>query len=228
MKKKVLYSIIIFLFISCSASELSFKKIKAEFSKQTSSSFSINTSENALSGTESQIYNEIRISLCERRYSDKEKDCDDWYNSSDMYNLYNEIIHNEKISYGFGSDINITKINTNYILDYVVLGMFDMEDIRFERFIILFDNKKSIIFKLEYLNSLDDIKYEMKKNNYLDCLSEGDTDFYFWKENVNKSQIVKELRAKKFNCNSLQTLFDKTESIKEIIYFILSCTREKK
>ncbi|WP_287053467.1 hypothetical protein [Treponema sp.] len=123
----------------------------------------------------------------------------------------------EKISYGFGSDFKITKINTYYVLDYVVLSMFDIEDVRFERFIILFDNKKSIIFKLEYPNTLDSIKNEMKKLNYLDSVTEKETEYYFWNENINKSQIVKELRAKNFNCINLQNIFNKTEIIKESI-----------
>ena len=40
--------------------------------------------------SESQIYNDITISTCERKFSDKDTDCDDWYNSNDMYNLYNK------------------------------------------------------------------------------------------------------------------------------------------
>ena len=95
--------------------------------------------------------------------------------------------------------------------------MFDIEDVRFERFIILFDNKKSIIFKLEYLNSLDSIKNEMKKLNYLDSVNEEGTKYYSWNENINKSQIVKELRNQKFNCIVLQEIFDKTESINKLI-----------
>lgn len=216
MKKLFLFSIL--CFISCSvASELLFQKIKDDLSKQANSTFSKNVAETVLDGSESLIYNDIKVTSCERKFSDKDTDCDDWYNSNDMYNLYNNIIHKEKISYGFGSDFKITKINTYYILDYVVLSMFDIEDVRFERFIILFDNKKSIIFKLEYLNSLDSIKNEMKKLNYLDSVNEEGTEYYFWNENINKSQIVKDLRAKKFNCLSLQNLFNKTEIIKESI-----------
>ena len=94
--------------------------------------------ENVLGDSESQIYNDIKITTCERKFSDKETDCDVWYNSNDMYNVYNKIMRKEKISYGFGSDFKITKINTYYVLDYVVLSMFDIEDVRFERFIILF------------------------------------------------------------------------------------------
>lgn len=218
MKKLFLFSIFILCFISCSvASELSFQKIKDDLSKQANSSFSKNVAETVLDGSESLIYNDIKITSCERKFSDKDTDCDDWYNSNDMYNLYNNIIHKEKISYGFGSDFKITKINTYYILDYVVLSMFDIEDVRFERFIILFDNKKSIIFKLEYLNSLDSIKNEMKKLYYLDSVNEEGTEYYFWNENINKSQIVKELRAKNYNSHSLQNIFNKTEIIKEII-----------
>lgn len=54
------------------------------------SSFSKKIDENALDGSESQIYNDITISTCERKFSDKDTDCDDWYNSNDMYNLYNK------------------------------------------------------------------------------------------------------------------------------------------
>lgn len=50
-------------------------------------------------------------------------------------------------------------------------------------------------------------------------INEEGTEYYFWNDNINKSQIVKELRAKNFNCFSLQTVFDKTECIKEIIQF---------
>ena len=218
MKRLFLFSIFILNFISCSfASELSFQKIKDDLSKQTNFSFSKNVNENVLGGSESQIYNDIKITACERKFSDKETDCDDWYNSNDMYNLYNKIICKEKISYGFGSDFKITKINTYYVLDYVVLSMFDIEDVRFERYIILFDDKKSIIFKLEYSNTLDYVKNEMKKLNYLDSVTEKGTKYYFWNENINKSQIVKELRAKSFNCINLQNIFNKTEIIKESI-----------
>ena len=218
MKKLFLFSIFILNFISCSiASELSFQKIKDDLSKQANSSFSKNVAETVLDGSESLIYNDIKITSCERQFSDKDTDCDDWYSSNDMYNLYNNIIDKEKISYGFGSDFKITKINTYYILDYIVLSMFDIEDVRFERFIILFDNKKSIIFKLEYSNSLDSIKNEMKKLYYLDSVNEERTEYYFWNDNINKSQIVKELRANNFNSHSLQNIFNKTENIKEII-----------
>lgn len=171
MKKLLLFSIFILNFISCSiASELSLQKIKDDLSKQANSSFSKNVAETALDGSESLIYNDIKITSCERKFSDKDTDCDDWYNSNDMYNLYNKIIHKEQISYGFGSDLNITEINNCYVLDYVVLSMFDIEDVRFERFLILFDDKKSIIFKFEYSNSIDSIKTEMKKLNYLDSV----------------------------------------------------------
>lgn len=78
--------------------------------------------ENVLGGSESQIYNDIKIITCERKFSNKETDYDGWYNSNDMYNLYNKIMRKEKISYGFGSDFKITKINTYYVLDYVVLS----------------------------------------------------------------------------------------------------------
>lgn len=218
MKKLFLFSIFVLNFISCSfASELSFQKIKDDLSKQTNSSFSKNVAETVLDGSESLIYNDIKITSCERKFSDKDTDCDDWYNSNDMYNLYNKIIHKEQISYGFGSDFKITEINNCYVLDYVVLSMFDIEDVRFERFLILFDNKKSIIFNLEYSNSLDSIKNEMKKFNYLDSVKEEETEYYFWNDNINKSQIVKELRAKNFNSHSLQNIFNKTESIKEIV-----------
>ena len=218
MKKLFLFSIFILNIISCSfASELSFQKIKDNLSKQTNFSFSKNVNENVLGDSESQIYNDIKITTCERKFSDKETDCDGWYNSNDMYNLYNKIMRKEKISYGFGSDFKITKINTYYVLDYVVLSMFDIEDVRFERFIILFDDKKSIIFKLEYPNTFDSIKNEMKKLNYLDSVTEKETEYYFWNENINKSQIVKELRAKNFNCINLQNIFNKMEIIKESI-----------
>lgn len=218
MKKLFLFSIFVLNFISCSfASELSFQKIKDDISKQTNSSFSKNVAETALDGSESLIYNDIKITSCERKFSDKDTDCDDWYNSNDMYNLYNKIIHKEQISYGFGSDFKITEINNCYVLDYVVLSMFDIEDVRFERFLILFDNKKSIILNLEYSNSLDSIKNEMKKLNYLDSVKEEETEYYFWNDNINKAQIVKELRAKNFNSHSLQNIFNKTESIKEIV-----------
>ncbi len=218
MKKLFLFSIFILNIISCSfASELSFQRIKDDLSKQTNFSFSKNVNENVLGGSESQIYNDIKITICERKFSDKETDCDGWYNSNDMYNLYNKIMRKEKISYGFGSDIKITKINTYYVLDYVVLSMFDIEDVRFERYIILFDDKKSIIFKLEYSNTLDYVKNEMKKLNYLDSVTEKEKEYYFWNENINKSQIVKELRAKNFNCINLQNIFNKTEIIKESI-----------
>lgn len=218
MKKLFLFSIFILNFISCSvASELSFQKIKDDLSKQTNSSFSKNVAETALDGSESLIYNDIKITSCERKFSDKDTDCDDWYNSNDMYNLYNKIIHKEQISYGFGSDFKITEINNCYVLDYVVLSMFDIEDVRFERFLILFDNKKSIIFKFEYSNNIDSIKTEMKKLNYLDSVKEEETEYYFWNDNINKAQIVKELRAKNFNSHSLQNIFNKTESIKEIV-----------
>lgn len=218
MKKLFLFSIFILNFISCSfASELSFQKIKDDLSKQANSLFSKNVAETALDGSESLIYNDIKITSCERKFSDKDTDCDDWYNSNDMYNLYNKIIHKEQISYGFGSDFKITEINNCYVLDYVVLSMFDIEDVRFERFLILFDNKKSIIFKFEYSNNIDSIKTEMKKFNYLDSVKEEETEYYFWNDNINKSQIVKELRAKNFNSHSLQNIFNKTESIKEIV-----------
>ncbi len=220
IKKLFLFSLFILNFISCSvASELSFQKIKDDLSKQANSSFSKNVAETALDGSESLIYNDIKITSCERKFSDKDTDCDDWYNSNDMYNLYNKIIHKEQISYGFGSDFKITKINTYYVLDYVVLSMFDIEDVRFERYIILFDNKKSIIFKLEYSKTLDSIKNEMKKNHYLDSVNDGEIEFYYWNETANKSQIVKELRVKNFNCLTLQNLFNKTEVIKEIIKY---------
>lgn len=218
MKKILLFSIFILNFISCSvASELSFQKIKDDLSKQANSSFSKNVAETVLDGSESLIYNDIKITSCERKFSDKNTDCDDWYNSNDMYNLYNNIIHKEKINYGFGSDFKITEINTYYVLDYVVLSMFDIEDVRFERFLILFDDKKSIIFKFEYSNSLDSIKTEMKKLNYLDSVNEEETEYYFWNDNINKSQIVKELRNQKFNCIGLQRIFDKTEDVSKII-----------
>lgn len=218
MKKLLLFSIFILNFISCSvASELSFQKIKDDLSKQANSSFSKNVAETALDDSESLIYNDIKITSCERKFSDKDTDCDDWYNSNDMYNLYNKIIHKEQISYGFGSDFKITEINNCYVLDYVVLSMFDIEDVRFERFLILFDDKKSIIFKFEYSNSIDSIKTEMKKLNYLDSVKEEETEYYFWNDNINKSQIVKELRAKNFNSHSLQNIFNKTECIKEIV-----------
>lgn len=218
MKKFFLFSVFILNFISCSvASELSFQIIKDDLSKQANSSFSKNVAETALDGSESLIYNDIKITSCERKFSDKDTDCDDWYNSNDMYNLYNKIIHKEQISYGFGSDFKITEINNCYVLDYVVLSMFDIEDVRFERFLILFDNKKSIIFKFEYSNNIDSIKTEMKKLNYLDSVKEEEIEYYFWNDNINKSQIVKELRAKNFNSHSLQNIFNKTESIKEIV-----------
>lgn len=218
MKKLLLFSIFILNFISCSiASELSLQKIKDDLSKQANSSFSKNVAETALDGSESLIYNDIKITSCERKFSDKDTDCDDWYNSNDMYNLYNKIIHNEQISYGFGSDFKITEINNCYVLDYVVLSMFDIEDVRFERFLILFDDKKSIIFKFEYSNSIDSIKTEMKKLNYLDSVKEEETEYYFWNDNINKSQIVKELRNQKFNCIGLQRIFDKTEDVSKII-----------
>lgn len=218
MKKLLLFSIFILNFISCSiASELSLQKIKDDLSKQANSSFSKNVAETALDGSESLIYNDIKITSCERKFSDKDTDCDDWYNSNDMYNLYNKIIHKEQISYGFGSDLNITEINNCYVLDYVVLSMFDIEDVRFERFLILFDDKKSIIFKFEYSNSIDSIKTEMKKLNYLDSVKEEETEYYFWNDNINKSQIVKELRNQKFNCIGLQRIFDKTEDVSKII-----------
>ena len=57
----------------------------------------------------------------------------------------------------------------------------------------------------------------MKKLNYLDSVTEKETEYYFWNENINKSQIVKELRAKNFNCINLQNIFNKTEIIKESI-----------
>lgn len=218
MKKLLLFSIFILNFISCSiASELSLQKIKDDLSKQANSSFSKNVAETALYGSESLIYNDIKITSCERKFSDKDTDCDDWYNSNDMYNLYNKIIHKEQISYGFGSDFKITEINNCYVLDYVVLSMFDIEDVRFERFLILFDDKKSIIFKFEYSNSIDSIKTEMKKLNYLDSVKEEETEYYFWNDNINKSQIVKELRNQKFNCIGLQRIFDKTEDVSKII-----------
>lgn len=218
MKKLLLFSIFILNFISCSiASELSLQKIKDDLSKQANSSFSKNVAEAALDGSESLIYNDIKITSCERKFSDKDTDCDDWYNSNDMYNLYNKIIHKEQISYGFGSDFKITEINNCYVLDYVVLSMFDIEDVRFERFLILFDDKKSIIFKFEYSNSINSIKTEMKKLNYLDSVKEEETEYYFWNDNINKSQIVKELRNQKFNCIGLQRIFDKTEDVSKII-----------
>lgn len=99
MKKLFLFSIFILNFISCSfAYELSFQKVKDDLSEQTNFSFFKNVNENVLGGSESQIYNDIKITICERKFSDKETYCDDWYNSNDMYNLYNKIICKEKIS----------------------------------------------------------------------------------------------------------------------------------
>ena len=218
MKKLFLVYILLLSCISCTfASELSFQRIKDDISKQTNSSFSKNVVENTLDGSESLIYNDIKITVCERKFSDKNTDSDDWYNSNDMYNLYKNILHKDKISYGFGSNFNITKINTYYVLDYVVLSMFDIEDVRFERFVIFFDNKKSIIFKFEYSNTLDSIKKEMMKLNYLNSINDDNTEYYFWNDNVNKTQIVRQLRNHDFNCDSLQNVFDRTESIKDMI-----------
>ena len=69
MKKLFLFSIFILNIISCSfASELSFQKIKDNLSKQTNFSFSKNVNENVLGDSESQIYNDIKITTCERKF----------------------------------------------------------------------------------------------------------------------------------------------------------------
>ena len=57
----------------------------------------------------------------------------------------------------------------------------------------------------------------MKKLNYLDSVKEEETEYYFWNDNINKSQIVKELRNQKYNCIGLQRIFDKTEDVSKII-----------
>ena len=134
-----------------------------------------------------------------------------------MFQLHNELLKNKQISYGYGSDIHINHNKKLFILDYIVLAMFDSEDIRFERFFLLFDNKKCIIIKIEEVRNFEKIRAELIKKNYINYFSEDDENYYFWNDNINKTEIVKELRKNKSEVSALQFFYNETEYIYNIL-----------
>lgn len=218
MSKRFSVFVLLILFISCVySSEYSKKEIKFKFETDLKVTFVDNLKDDFWGSYDETFYNDLRIIITERYYSNKDTDCDDWYNSKDMFQLHNELLKNKQISYGYGSDIHINHNKKLFMLDYIVLAMFDSEDIRFERFFLFFDNKKCIIIKIEEVRDFEKIRAELIKKNYINYFSEDDENYYFWNDNINKTEIVKELRKNKSEVSALQFFYNETEYIYNIL-----------
>jgi hypothetical protein len=181
-------------------------------------SFLFNKNYGYLPKSDVSQFKNVKIGICTKYYKDKEIDADDWYNSNQMEILYKELLKNKTFSYGFGEGNIITKDGKNYISDYIVLSMFDKEDIQFQRFIIFFYPDRCIIIQMTnngdfnlYKKELIDHKYVIKNIN-----SEG--IYYTW--DIDKdvtSRIIGKLRKNESELIKLQNLYNETEIIYKII-----------
>lgn len=79
------------------------------------------------------------------------------------------------------------------------MKIYDLKD-----FFLLFDNEKCIIIKTEEVRNFEKIRAELVKKNYINYLSEDDENYCFWNDNINKTEIVKELRKNKSEIGTLQ------------------------
>ena len=225
MRKRFSVFVLLILFISCIySSEYSKEEIQSKLEKTLKVTFIDNLKDDFWGSYDETFYNDLKIIISERYYSDKDTDCDDWYNSKDMFQLHKELLKNKQISYGYGSDIHITHSKELFMLDYVVLAMFDFEDIRFERFFLLFDNEKCIIIKTEEVRNFEKIRAELVKKNYINYLSEDDENYYFWNDNINKTEIVEELRKNKSEIGTLQFFYNESEHVYDILSKYLCST----
>lgn len=219
---KRLFAIIIALFsistVNCTTiqSEISIEEIVTELGKIYDTSFCL---EEGLFSNEtfSTNINDYQINIFEKIYSDKVMDNDDWYNAKDMEYLYNQIKNDKLFTYNFGNKISTSVINNVYVTNYFVFAIGDNQDIRFERFIILFFPDRAIIFQFVD-NNVDKYFEELTLLNYL-----VKTDDYFaWNYTDNSiSKLIDDLIHGRLNNTNIGNYYNFSEKLLEKIMSFL-------
>lgn len=165
---------------------------------------------------------DFQILICEKKFADKNIDCDDWYNSKQMENLYKEAKRKRNFQYGYGDNNKIEFFQDIIFSNYCVFSMFDIEDVRFERFFIIFTNQSALIIQLKDISNSDVLTKELYDLNYLVINPDYDENCYVWDyQNDKKQLLMKDLESKKLKGTHIQNQYDFTEEkyTKLIQYF---------
>lgn len=215
MKRKIAFILLIFTLSFCYSKNNKESNIKRDI---------INLFENECNIKFSQIDDELfhesyvaqkddfQILICEKKYADKNIDCDDWYNSNQMENLYKEAKRKRTFQYGYGINNKIEFFPDVIFSNYFVISMFDIEDVRFERFFIIFTNQSAVIIQLKDISNSDVLTKELYDLNYLIINPDYDENCYVWDyQNDKKQLLMKNLESKELKGTHVQNQYDFTE-----------------
>lgn len=202
MRKPSLLVIILSLFVN-SLSALDYKTV---IEKALGVSFEITANDSKTNTIYySCTYRNCEIEYFVKFYANSSIDGDFFYCSRDMKYLYNALLKKgtytttygkEEIPYAFSNETQITKIGDKIIVDYLVFSMYEVEDIRLSRFVIIFDSESSTIIRITPLGDF---------NVYKEALIDGgiiikrnhnpDLKYYIWDyENMAMEKLEAALR----------------------------------
>ena len=145
-------------------------------------------------------------------------DLDDWYNSFSLIMLKDNIISNKYDQYYFSSSVKYETINNNKVADFLILSMFEVEDIRLERHIVYFNNNSDVVILImKYKGGFDRIITKLYEQHYLIYKDDDPKSKYKLRwdyGNNKKEQLAIEIRENRTDIPDINLWYKNTEEIK--------------
>jgi len=166
-------------------------------------------------------YKDISISIYKKKL-DLINDLNDWYNSDNLKVIHNKILSGKIDSYRFSNFASIKKIDNLVTTDYIIFNMFEPNDIRMERDIVIFNNDNIYIVFLEYQGNKKLLEKELLSHNRLINRNEqGNNTEIIW-DYINKepNNLVKELINNKCDISIVNNWYNETTEIFQDILLI--------
>lgn len=146
-------------------------------------------------------------------YTDPESDGPAWYESGAMKSLYNVLTSGKEFHYGFSANTEVVKEDDVYLVNYSVISMFDRDDVRFERYFILFDSEKAVVIKIT-CNKYQQILDELEKGGYIN----KDPGYYRWSvADPFETDLLVKLDKNKSKLKFVQKYYNKTKELKPFL-----------
>jgi len=155
---------------------------------------------------------------CYKKIIDPINDLDDWYNSSSLLMLRDNISNNKYESYYFSSSVKYDQHNDKKVADLLILSIFEVEDIRLERHIVIFNNDDVEIIIIKYIGRFSKINKKLYDQQYLiyrdNSLKSSHGLIWDYKHNK-REQLSIEIREGRTNISEIKLWYKNTEEIKE-------------
>lgn len=159
-------------------------------------------------------WGDIEITCFEKFYKDSDSDYSDYFSSSQMYVLYNDLKDGKEFKNLFNVATIIEKVNDVILVDYLVISMYELSDFRLDRYFIIFNKEKSIIIETWNKGNIQNLKTKVSESGYMKINRSNSVE---WESHLKVEDFAGLIRNGTVTIEAINNWYNKTEEIKKVI-----------